>query len=160
MALTVRYSGSWFRPDVALYALFGCVLAAALWYTAQPFLRSPHIAASSAIIIPGLLVVLVGYFVFSAVQLLITIRRFQLRFDQHEVSYRRMFRESTYPRAQIAVLRWDPGNVGRGTNPGYLLFKNPEGDTQFRILGSLLSREQLKDISQALAKPILDLPER
>jgi hypothetical protein len=105
-------------------------------------------------------VFIVAVFVFSTARLLITILRFRLQIDAHSVTYRGMFRESSYPRAQIGVLRWDPGGgSGRNQQPSYLLFKDNEGDGVFSILGSLLSSAQLQEISQAMHRPILDLPE-
>jgi hypothetical protein len=159
MPLTVRYTGTWFRADVALYALLSCLIAAAFWYAAQPFLRSPHIAASGAVLIPGFLLLLVAFLVFSTARLVITIVRFRLQIDPNTVIYRGPVRESRYPHTEIDVLRWDPGMAtGRNSKPSYLLFKDREGDVLFRVLGSLLSRAQLEEISRVMHKPILDLP--
>jgi hypothetical protein len=154
--LTVRYTGSWFRPDVVLLAVYSCFFGLGLWYAALPFLRSPHLFGTGAAILPALLVLIVAFMVFSTARSLITVGRFRLQIDAHSVSYRRMFRESTYTHDQIGVLRWEPR---QRRTPDYLVFKNPGGDALFSILGSLLSTTQLHQISEALHKPVLDLPD-
>ena len=159
--MTIRYTGTWLRVDILLTAFVGCIFGAALWYGAALYFGSPHAhpPAATLLVLAVVPLLIAGYLVFAVARSITTIVRFRLQIDSKTVSYRGAVRESTYPHAQIDVLRWDPGfSYGRNNKPSYLLFKDQYGDVLFSVLGSLLSQAQLHEISEALHTPILDLP--
>jgi hypothetical protein len=115
-----------------------------------------HSFAIGPAIVNALLWLIPAYLFALAARTLITIFRFRLEIDPDAVSYRGMFRESTYPRAKMGVLRWTPGLTTR--TPPYVAFKDLRGDVLFSVLGSLLSAAQLQEISSAMHRSIEDLP--
>jgi hypothetical protein len=159
--LIIRYGGSWFRTDILIIALLGCVFAAALAWASLAYWGHHSFALLPAAVFAVFWLVFPGYVFFIAAQALISIRRFRLQIDKDAVIYRRMFRDSAFHRAQMGAVHWFPGVLtGVQQQPPFLWFYANDGGVLFKVNASWLSVEQTHEISRALHTPIEDLPER
>lgn len=159
--LIIRYGGSWFRIDILVIALIACVFAAALAVASIQYWSHHSFAVLPAVVFAVLWLLFAGYPFFLAAQALISIPRFRLQIDKDAVSYRRVLRDSAFPRAQFGVVHWFPGvTFGRQQQPPFLWFYAKDGGVLFKVNASWLNSEQMHEISRALHTPIEDLPDK
>jgi hypothetical protein len=145
MPLTIRYTGSWlkfFSIGPGIFGLLISVLLVELWFDPQPLMNRGFF--SWAWILPFL------FLVFTASDLAAK-GRFRLTIDGDSVRYRGIFRETTLPRAGIAMLGWRP--AARHT-PGSLQFYDPDHKRLMSIDSALLTTAQLTEISWFMNMPI------
>jgi hypothetical protein len=151
MPLIIRYTGSWLRFFSIGPGIFGLLITALLvqlWLNPQPNMNRAFFYW--AWILPFL------FLAFTTSDLAAKVR-FRLTLDGDSVKYRGIIRESTWERANITRLGWQP--AGRYTR-GSLRFYDTNHTIVIRIDPTLLSAVQLAEISRVMDIPIEGPPTR
>jgi hypothetical protein len=145
LPLTIRYTGSWLKLFSIGPGIFGLLISALLvqlWFDPQqPMNRGFFWWAW----------ILPFFFLAFTASDLAAKGRFRLTIDGQTVTYRGIFRESTWARAWIARLSWAP--AARHT-PGSLRFYDANDEMLMSIDPKLLSEAQLTEISSFMNMPI------
>lgn len=149
--LTIRYTGPWLKLFSIGPGVFGLLVSALLlqlWFNPQPNMDRGFFWW--AWILPFI------FLAYTASDLAAK-RRFRLTIDSDWVKHRGVFRESTWPRAELTSLGWQPAT--RGTS-GSLRFYDTSYEIVIRIDPALLSELQLAEISRVMDMPIEGPPAR
>ena len=151
MLLIIRYTGSWLKFFSIGPGIFGLVvtgLLLQLWFNPQPNMNRGFFLW--AWILPFL------FLAFTAFDLAAKVR-FRLAIDPDSVKFRGIFRESTWPRAEITRIGWQPA---ASHTSGSLRFYDTNHDIVIRIDPTLVSEFQLAEISRVMDMSIEGPPAR